>query len=115
MAEKSMDEPTKELYLQKVEKYNEETKSAGRTITTNCIFIGIVALYIINLILGLTNTPPPIAAHISMTGILITALLRLIVAILTKIEMSAKIEGIQELLAVHGFVLEDEIEKAKGM
>jgi len=110
-----MDNEKKELLITKVEKYGSDSNEYNKDIAMGCVGMGVAALYIANLFLGLGIGSPDFISHIA-TAVASTFSLSLIIRrILAKVGNKARIEEIKDFLAMHGLILEDELLKGRSM
>lgn len=110
-----IDNESEELYLKGVVKYKEEKSPKNTAIVIGSIGTGIVALYIMNLILGLTPTAPPIASHISMLGASITSIYLLVKGLARKLGIQVSPENVNKHLVSLGLVADNDVSKSRSM
>ena len=116
MIEDNTNNETKEFYIKKVEKYNEDLNSLNRNISEATTMLGIGALYVFLNIIGITPEDfiVRLFLHISIgTGVFLSIKF-LIIAISKKTGIKIRIEEIEEFFKHHGLTLQDEISKSKG-
>jgi len=116
MSINKMSNDTKEFYLKKVEKYNQDLPTAKKQIAVGKVILAIGGIYVLINILGMTSDVPLVryALHIAMSSASLAGIIALISGIAKKAKIEARIDEIKDFFEQHGLVLEDEVSKGRS-
>jgi len=108
-----LDSELKQLYIERVEIYNEASNINRRAVIISSIMIAMVAIHVIrNIVVGEISFN---ILKLLPTSLSINALFLLVSVISRKTKIKAGMRELEEIFELHGLVLKDEVAKGRSI